>query len=106
MPLLVAGRLWTDRAGDEFPRFEAPVPTAARTLTEDTELRGCFMGKGDRVILNWTAADRDRKGSPIPTFWTFVRDNLSRHVASGAGIHRCLGAHLARRELRLAIVAV
>lgn len=95
-----------DRAVDELLRFEAPVPAAARTLTEDTELRGCPMGKGERVILNWAAANRDPETFPDPDVLDFGRDNLAKHVAFGAGIHRCLGSHLARRELRLAIAAI
>jgi cytochrome P450 len=95
-----------DRAVDEFLRFEAPVPAAARTLTDDTELRGCPMGKGERVILNWAAANRDPVTFPDPDVLDFDRDNLSKQVAFGAGIHHCLGAHLARRELRLAIGAM
>ena len=95
-----------DRAVDEFLRFESPVPAAARTLTDDTELRGCPMGKGERVILNWAAANRDPLTFPDPDTLNFDRDNLAKHVAFGGGIHRCLGAPLARRELRLAIRAM
>jgi cytochrome P450 len=94
------------RAVDEFLRFESPVPTAGRTLTEDTEMSGCPMKSGDRVLLNWAAANRDPAQFPDPDTLDFGRDNVASHVAFGAGIHRCLGNHLARREIKASIRAI
>jgi hypothetical protein len=95
-----------DRAVDEFLRFESPVPTAGRTLTEDTEMAGCPMKAGDRILLNWAAANRDPERFPEPDTLNFERDNTSAHVAFGGGIHRCLGNHLARREIKASIKAI
>jgi cytochrome P450 len=95
-----------DHAVDEFLRLEAPVPTAARTLTDDTEIRGCPMHKGDRVLVNWAAANRDPAMFPDPDELDFTRLNHAKLVSFGAGIHHCLGSHLARRELRLAIAGI
>jgi cytochrome P450 len=95
-----------DHAVDEFLRLEAPVPTAARTLTDDTEIRGCPVHKGDRVLINWAAANRDPAMFPDPDELNFTRPNHAKHVSFGAGIHHCLGSHLARRELRLAITGI
>ena len=95
-----------DRAVDELLRLEPPVPTAARTLTDDTEIGGCPMRKGDRVLISWAAANRDGHAFPNPTVLDFNRDNLAKQVSFGAGIHHCLGSHLARRELRLAIAGI
>ncbi|MEX3738870.1 cytochrome P450 [Mycolicibacterium porcinum] len=95
-----------DKHVEEFLRFETPVPTAGRTLAEDTELRGCPMAKGDRVLLNWAAANHDPDKFEDPDTLNFDRPNGSAHLAFGAGIHRCLGNHLARRELRAAISAI
>lgn len=95
-----------DKHVEEFLRFETPVPTAGRTLTADTELRGCPMKQGDRVLLNWAAANHDPDKFPDPDTLKFERPNGSAHLAFGAGIHRCLGNHLARRELRAAIRAI
>lgn len=95
-----------DKHVEEFLRFETPVPTAGRTLTADTELRGCPMKQGDRVLLNWAAANHDPDKFPDPEALNFERPNGSAHLAFGAGIHRCLGNHLARREIKAAIRAI
>ncbi|UIX29388.1 cytochrome P450 [Streptomyces sp. GQFP] len=95
-----------DRAVDEFLRFESPVPTAGRTLAADVEMGGCPMKSGDRALLNWAAANRDPGQFPHPDTLDFDRDNTSSHVAFGAGIHRCLGNHLARREIKASIRAI
>jgi cytochrome P450 len=95
-----------DRAVDEFLRFESPVPTAGRTLTEDVEMAGCPMKSGDRILLNWAAANRDPERFPNPDTLDFERENTSAHVAFGGGIHRCLGNHLARREIKASIKAI
>jgi cytochrome P450 len=94
------------KAVDEFLRFDTPVPTAGRTLTTDTELRGCPMHAGDRVLLNWAAANRDPEQYPNPDVLDIKRTNSTSHVAFGAGIHRCLGNHLARREIKAAVSAI
>lgn len=91
-----------DRAVDEFLRLDSPVPAAGRTLTDDTEIKGCPMHKGDRVFLSWLAANSDPAVFPDPERLDLTRD-ASKHVAFGSGQHRCLGSHLAKRELRYAI---
>ena len=95
-----------DKHVEEFLRFETPVPTAGRTLAKDAELRGCPMKQGERVLLNWAAANHDPDKFSDPDALDFERANGSAHLAFGAGIHRCLGNHLARRELRAAIRAI
>ena len=94
------------KAVDEFLRLETPVPTAGRTLTTDVELRGCPMHAGDRILLNWAAANRDPDQYPNPDSLDIDRPNTSSHLAFGAGIHRCLGNHLARREIKAAVAAI
>jgi cytochrome P450 len=64
------------------------------------------MAKGDRINLNWTAANRDPRMFAEPDTIDLDRANAKKHVAFGSGIHTCLGNHLARRELRLAVRAV
>jgi cytochrome P450 len=95
-----------DRAVDEFLRFEAPVPFAARTVTADFELDGCPLQKGDRVMLNWGSANRDRATFADPDVLDVARTDAARHVSFGAGVHRCLGSHLAKREIAVAIDAI
>jgi len=95
-----------DKHIEEFLRFESPVPTAGRTLTTDTEVQGCPMKAGDRVLLNWAAANRDPEKFADPDALDFERPNGASHVAFGAGVHRCLGNHLARREIKAAVRAI
>lgn len=91
------------RAVDEFLRFDPPVPLAGRTLTKDVELRGCPMRAGDRIMLNWAGASRDPEVFENADVLDISRDNVAKHTSFGAGVHRCLGNHLARRELKAAI---
>jgi cytochrome P450 len=93
------------KAADEFLRFSSPVPAAGRTLTEDAVVQGCPMKKGDRVTLNWLAANHDPEVFPNPDVLDLDR-NASQHLAFGVGYHKCLGMHLAKRELRLTIEAL
>lgn len=95
-----------DSAVDEFLRHASPVTGAARTVVEDTEVGGCPMKAGDRVMVNWAAANRDPAQFENPDELIFDRANAASHVAFGAGIHRCLGNHLARREVKAMIRAV
>jgi hypothetical protein len=86
---------------EEMLRAYSPV-TMARIVAEDTELRGCPMKEGDRVILNFPAANRDPSAFPDADKVIIDRE-INRHVAFGAGIHRCAGSNLARMELTVAI---
>ena len=90
-----------DNAIEEMLRAYSPV-TMARIATEDTELHGCPVKEGDRVLLNFPAANRDPNAFDDPDRVILDRA-LNRHVAFGAGIHRCAGSNLARMELRVAI---
>ena len=70
-----------------------------RTVTQDTELRGTRMAAGDKVTMWYTSANRDEAKFADP--WTFdVRRDPNPHVGyGGGGVHFCLGANLARREI-------
>jgi cytochrome P450 len=104
--LRTADERTVDRAIEEFLRFSTPVSQLSRTLTRDTEVQGCPMRKGDRVMLNWAAANLDPTQFPTPLDVDIDRANVASHLAFGAGIHRCLGAHLARREIKAMVRAV
>lgn len=86
---------------EELLRAYSPV-TMARIVTEDVEFAGCPMREGDRVLLNFPAANRDPAAFPDADRVVIDRE-VNRHVAFGAGIHRCAGSNLARMELRVAI---
>lgn len=90
------------RAVDEFLRFDPPVPANARTVTRDQTFAGCPMLAGERVILNWAAANHDPERYPDPERLDLERD-AGDHLSFGHGRHRCLGAHLAGRELKIAL---
>ena len=86
---------------EEFLRAYAPV-TMARRLIEDKEYKGCPMKAGERVLMNFPAANRDPEVFPDPNIVILDRQQ-NRHLAFGAGIHRCAGSNLARMELRVAV---
>lgn len=79
-----------------------PIVGMARKLTRDIDFHGCPMRKDDMVLLEIPAATRDPRQFPDPTTVDFDRFP-NRHIAFGASEHRCLGSHLARKELQAAI---
>lgn len=86
---------------EEFLRFYSPFFGIARTVAADIEIGGQSMAEGDRVMLTYAAANRDARTFEDPDRVDLTRANASEHVAFGAGPHRCLGAPLARLELRI-----
>jgi cytochrome P450 len=87
---------------EELLRWETPVPGVARICLQDTEVGGCPIGKGERISPLLGAANTDPAEFPDPDVVDFAR-NPNRHRAFGGGPHRCLGSHLARVELRVAL---
>jgi cytochrome P450 len=88
-------------AMEEFLRAYAPV-TMARLVTGDMRWRGVDMRAEDWILLSFPAANRDpaqfdRAGEVV------IDREVNRHAAFGLGIHRCVGSHLARMELRVAL---
>ena len=86
---------------EELLRAYSPV-TMARIVTEDIEVEGCPMKAGDRVLMNFPAANRDPEVFEHPDEVVLDRA-VNRHLAFGVGIHRCAGSNLARMELRVAV---
>lgn len=89
-------------AVEELLRWETPVPSAVRWAVEDTTVGGCPVAAGNHLIVNLSAANLDPVEFEDPMEVRFDRE-VNRHLAFGGGIHRCLGSHLARRELRVAL---
>jgi cytochrome P450 len=88
-------------AVEELLRAYSPV-TMARVMTEDYEYGGCPMKEGDRVIMNFPAANRDPER--FEDAEKVIIDRAQNpHIAFGVGIHRCAGSNLARMEMRVAI---
>jgi cytochrome P450 len=98
---LVAEPALMSTAVEEFLRAYAPV-TMARIVTDDTEFEGCPMRKGDKVLMNFPAANRDPAAFERADEVVLDRA-VNRHVAFGSGIQRCAGSNLARMELQVAI---
>jgi cytochrome P450 len=98
---LVAEPALIPTAIEELLRAYSPV-TMARIATADTELAGCPIREGDRVLLNFPAANRDPDAFDRADEVVIDRQ-LNRHIAFGVGIHRCAGSNLARMELRVAV---
>jgi cytochrome P450 len=89
-------------AVEELLRWETPVPGVARWAREDATVGGASVEAGHHVMVNLSAANVDPEEFDDPLEVRFDRE-VNRHLAFGGGIHRCLGSHLARRELRIAL---
>ncbi|MGH9094127.1 MAG: cytochrome P450 [Acidimicrobiales bacterium] len=90
-----------ERAVDEILRWSSPIHYFRRTATRDVELRGRTIKEGDRVVLWYASANRDEEAFVDP-FRFDVGRTPNDHVSfGGGGAHFCLGANLARMELRL-----
>jgi cytochrome P450 len=87
---------------EELLRWETPVPGVVRVAMQDVEVGGCPISKGERVSPLLGAANTDPAEFPDPEVVDFNR-SPNRHRAFGGGPHRCLGSHLARMELRVAL---
>ena len=93
------------RAVDELLRFDGPVQITQRIATEDMEVVGCQVRRGDEILLVLGAANRDPAVFAEPDRLDVTRD-ARRHVGFGGGIHHCLGAVLARMETQIALSAL
>ena len=98
---LIAEPALLPTAMEEFLRAYAPV-TMARLVKDDMHWHGADMKADDWILLSFPAANRDpaqfeRAGEVV------IDREVNRHAAFGLGIHRCIGSHLARMELRVAL---
>ena len=92
-----------DSAVEEILRWASPVLHFRRTATADTELHGQRIAKGDKVVMWHISANRDEQVFSEPFRFEITR-TPNNHVAfGGGGPHHCLGAYLARMQLRLII---
>jgi cytochrome P450 len=101
---LIADRGLIPNAVEEFLRYETPVPALARTATRDCVVGGQRISKGDRLMLLWSSANRDE--TVFPDADRVDLDREPTHIAFGVGAHHCLGAPLARAELRIVLEEV
>jgi len=87
-------------ACEEIVRYVSPVHSFGRTVTEDTELNGVCLRRGDKVLVLYPSANHDAAEFENPEVFDVERN--PHHVGYGIGSHFCLGANLARMELRVA----
>jgi len=87
-------------ACEEIVRHVSPVHSFGRTATQDTELRGVPIAKGEKVLVLYPSANHDAAEFENPEVFDVTRN--PNHVGFGVGSHFCLGANLARMELRVA----
>jgi cytochrome P450 len=108
--LLSERRLWDrlfkdpeliPQAVEEMLRYRPPVTSWRRVATRDVELHGQLIPKGSRMLLLLAAANHDPRQFPEPETVDLCRSNARKHMAFGHGVHLCVGAGLARLELKV-----
>ncbi len=93
-------------AVDELLRYFTVGPVVARTVTAPVELGGVQLKPGDRVLLGLASANNDDEMFPEPDELRLDRENISKHLAFGTGVHRCLGSFLAPIEIAVVLEEV
>jgi cytochrome P450 len=89
-------------AVEELLRLEPPFISIARTAMRDTEIGGQPIKQGEKVLIYWASANRDEAEFTCPAHFDLDRPT-NRHLAFGAGPHRCAGSNLARMNVRIAL---
>ena len=102
---IVRDRTVIANAVEESLRLEPAAGRVDRYATEDVELGGAHIGRGDLVIVSLTAANRDPATFPDPDRFDIARENARSHLAFAQGPHACVGLHLARLETMVALEA-
>jgi cytochrome P450 len=90
-----------ESAVPEIVRWQSPVAHMRRTATQDFELGGKAIKKGDRVVMWYVSGNRDEEVIPDADRFIIDRERPRQHVAFGFGIHRCVGNRLAEMQLRV-----
>ncbi|WP_217429596.1 cytochrome P450 [Sphingomonas bacterium] len=90
-------------AVEELLRYDPPSQLQGRTTTEDVTLHGVTIPAGSKTMLITAAATRDERAFENPDVYDVGRSLDQRSVYFGFGIHKCLGIHLARLEMRIAL---
>ncbi len=91
---------------EEILRLESPVQSLMRFVATDTEIRGVSIPAGSLINIRFASANRDDGQFECPETLDLNRSKPGSHVAFGSGVHHCLGAPLARRELIWGFTAV
>lgn len=91
-----------DNFVEETLRYLSPTNNMWRVATGPTDIGGVPVKKGDLILLRYGSANRDEQKFTSPDVFDISRNNAKDHLAFGAGIHTCLGAQLARKEMTTA----
>jgi cytochrome P450 len=91
------------RFNDEVLRYYSPVPQLPRIAKKETQLGGKTIPEGANVFLCWGSGNRDPERFADPDTFDMDRPSLNSHLAFGTGAHYCIGAMLARQEMKCAI---
>ena len=92
---------WLNRFVEELLRWEPPSRGLTRMTTCEVELGGTLLPKGAHLLLLWASGNDTESVFPDPRRFDMTRENVGRHLSFGAGAHRCIGAALARMEIKL-----
>lgn len=98
----VDDRRYMNRFVEELLRFAPPVRGLAKMTTCETELGGQKLPKNAHILVMYAAGNDDETHFECPREFSTERHNLAQHLAFGVGIHRCVGASLARMEINVA----
>lgn len=90
------------KAVEELLRLDGSFICVGRTARHDADVDGTTIPEGERILMYWAAANRDPDEFDDPDTFDLDRPR-NRHIAFGAGPHRCIGSNLARMNLRIAI---
>ena len=85
----------------EIIRYQTPVIHMRRTATRKTELGGKAIARGDKVVMWYVSGNRDEAAIDQPERFIVGRPKARKHLAFGAGIHRCVGDRLAEMQIRI-----
>jgi len=102
MARLLADPSLTANFVEETLRYLSPVNNMWRVATEDAQIGGTPVKKGEMILLRYGSGDRDTAHFADPDRFDIERQNAKTHLAFGAGIHSCIGAQLARKEMNIA----
>ena len=100
---LVVSPELVDSAVEEILRWSTPVLHMRRTATENTVLAGTEVAAGDKVVMWYAASNWDENVFPEPQVFNIGRDGQTHQAFGGGGPHFCLGAFLARMEIRVVL---
>jgi cytochrome P450 len=96
-------RRWMERATEEVIRWATPINWHRRQVVADTRLGGADLRAGDKLLVSFTSADRDERVFDEPFRFDLEREHNPQAAFGRGGPHFCLGAHLARLEVRIVL---